>query len=129
MCPAVSARAPNVAELVIARTSRLDLRSSRSQRGLARTIHDPRCTRLATVGCLDPAVLSLRRARRFEKSLVLVRLFAGVGCNAQRTAAIRGAVFCSLATMPKAMGECVAYASRIHRSRSGDSFTLASAND
>ena len=107
-------RALNLADLVIARTSRLNLRSRRGQRGVARTIHDPRCARLATVGCLDPAVLSLRRARRFKKSLVLVRMFAGVGRNAQRTAAIRGAVFCPLATMAKTMDECASHASRVH---------------
>src|SRR4029077_4071605 len=128
MCAALSARALNLADLVIARTSRLDLWSRRCQRGVARTIHDPRCTWLATVGCLDPAVLSLRRAPRFKESLVLVRMFAGVGRNVQRTAAVRGAVFCPLATMAKTMGECAPHASRVHGNRSADSFTMASAN-
>ena len=128
MCAALIARALNLADLVIAGTSRLNLRSRRGQRGLARTIHDPRCTWLATVGCLDPAVLSLRRARRFKKSLVLVRMFAGVGRNAQRTAAVRGAVFCPLATMAKTMDERAARASRVHSNRSANSFTMASAN-
>src|SRR3954451_6983624 len=119
MCPAVSARALNLAGLVIARTSRLDLRSGRSQRRLARTIHDPRCARMATVGCLDPAVLSICRAPRFKETLVLVRMFAGVGRNAQGTVVIRGAVFYSLAAMAKTMGDCAPHASRIHRNRSG----------
>src|SRR6266511_3192260 len=103
MCAALITRARNLAGLVITGTSRLNLRARCGQRGVARTIHDPRCTRLATMGCLDPAVLSLRGVRRFKKSLVLVRMFACVGRNAQRTAAVRGAVFCPLATMAKTM--------------------------
>src|SRR6478609_1287918 len=109
MCATLSARALNLAHLVIARTSRLNLWSRRGQRGLARTIHDSRCAWLATVGCLDPAVLSLRRARRFKKSLVLVRMFAGLGRYVQRTVAVCGAVFCPLATMAKTMGKCAAH--------------------
>src|SRR5262249_22581011 len=103
MWSALIARAFNVAALVIAGTSRHNLRARRSQRGVARTIHDPRCARLATVGRVDPAVLSLRGACRFKKSLVLVRMFAGVGRNAKRTAVVRGAVFCLLATMANTM--------------------------
>src|SRR6476619_6926487 len=129
MCAALSARTLNLADLVIARTSRLNLRSRRCQRGVARTIHDPRCTWLATVGCLDPAVLSLRRARRFKKSLVLVRMFAGVGRNVQGTAAICGAIFCSLAAMAKTMAECSSHAGWVHGNCSGNSFTMACAND
>src|SRR5512132_4363647 len=128
MCAALITRALNLARLVIAGTSRLNLRSRRGQRGVARTIHDPRCTRLATVGCLDPAILSLRGARRFKKSLVLVRMFAGVGRNVQRTTAVRGAVFCPLANMPKTMDERDARASRVHSNRGADSSTMASAN-
>src|SRR5678815_3296170 len=97
MCAALITRALNLVGLVIAGTARLNLRARRGQRRVARTIHDPRCTRVATMGCLDPAVLSLRGARRFKKSLVLVRMFAGVGRNAQRTAVVRGAGFCPLA--------------------------------
>src|SRR4029077_6472861 len=129
MCAALRARALNLADLVIARTSRLNLRSRRGQRGVARTIHDPRCTWLAAVGCLDPAVLSLRRAGRFKKSLVLVRMFAGLGRNVQRTAAIRGAVFCPLAAMAKTMDECASHAGWVHGNCSANSFTMASAND
>src|SRR6476620_1506138 len=129
MCAALSACALNLAELVITGTSRLNLWSRRGQRGMARTIHDPRCAWLATVGCLDSAVLSLRRAPRFKKSVVLVRMFAGVGRNVQRAAAVRGAVFCPLATMAKTMGECAPHASRVHGNRSANSFTMAFAND
>src|SRR6476646_11877958 len=129
MCATLSARALNVADLVIARASRLNMRSRRGERRLARTIHDPRCAWLATVGCLDPAVLSLRRARRFKKSLVLVRMFAGAGRNVQRTAVIRCAVFRPLATMAKTMGECAPHASRVHGNRGGNSFTMASAHE
>ena len=100
--------------LVIAGTARLNLRSRRGQRGVARTIHDPRCARLAAVGRLDPAILSLRGARRFKESLVLVRLFAGSWRNAQRTAVVRGAVFCSLAAVAKKMDQCAARACRVH---------------
>src|SRR6478672_4970000 len=114
MCAALSARALNLADLVVARTSRLNMWSRRRERGLARAIHDPRCPWLATMGCLDSAVLSLRRAPRFKKSVVLVRMFAGCGRNVQRTAAVRGAVFCSLATMAKRRGECASHASRVH---------------
>src|SRR6476469_11152394 len=121
MCAALSARALNLAHLVIAGTSRLNLRSRRCQRGLARTIHDSRCAWLATVGCLDPAVLSLRRARRFKKSLVLVRMFAGLGRNVQRTAAICGAVFCPLAAMAKTIGECALHAGWVRGNCSANS--------
>src|SRR6478752_10638898 len=128
MCATLSARALNLAHLVIARTSRLNLRSRRGERRLARTIHDPRCTWLATVGCLDPAVLSLRRARRFKKSLVLVRMFAGVGRNVQRTVAVRRAVFCALAIMAKTMGECPPHVGRLYGNCGANSFTMASPN-
>src|SRR5262249_13425620 len=67
MCTALITRAIDLADLVIARTARLNLRSRRSQRGVARTIHDPRRTRMATVGRLDPAVLSLRCPRGLKK--------------------------------------------------------------
>src|SRR5512132_1453231 len=113
MCAALITRALNLAGLVIAGTARLNLRSRRGQRGVARTIHDPRCARLATMGCLDPPVLSLRGARCFKKSLVLVRMFAGVWRNAQRTAVVRGAVLCSLAAVAKKMDECAARACRV----------------
>src|SRR4029077_2406348 len=128
MCAALSARALNLAYLVVARTSRLNMWSRRGQRGLAPAIHDPRCAWLATMGCLDPAVLSLRCAPRFKKSVVLVRMFAGFGRNVQRTAAVRGAVFCPLATMAKTVGECAPHASRVHGNRSAYSFTMAPAN-
>src|ERR1044071_7069325 len=114
MCAAIIPGALNLAGLVIARPSRHDLRSGRGQRGVARTIHDPQCTRLATVGCLDPAVLSLRRVRRSKKSLVLVWMFAGVGRNAQRTTVVRGAVFSYLATVAKKMDECSGRTCRVH---------------
>ena len=65
---------------------------------------------------------------RFKKSLVLVRMFAGVGRNAQRTAVVRGAVFCPLAIVAKKMDERAAHARRVHSNRSADSFTMASAN-
>ena len=83
---------------------------------------------MATVGCLDPAVLSICRAPPFKETLVLVRMFAGVGRNAQGPVVIRGAVFYFLAAMAKTMGECAPHASRIHRNRSGNSFPMASAN-
>src|SRR4029453_7664225 len=121
-------RALNLAELVIAGTSRLNLRSRSGQRGVARTIHDLRCTRLAAMGRLDPAVLSFRRAGRFEKSLVLVRMFAGIGRNAQRTAVVCGAVFSYLATVAKKMDERVSRACGFHSRCGVDSFTMASAN-
>src|SRR5436190_695311 len=128
MCTALTTCAFNLVGLVITGTSRLNLRSRRGQRGVARTIHDPRCTRLATVGRLDPAVLSLRGARCLKKSLVLVRVFARVGRNAQRPALVRGAVFCFLATVAKKMAECAARACRFHSDYGTDSFTMASAN-
>ena len=128
MCAALITRALDLARLVIAGTSRLNLRARRGQRRVARTIHDPRCTRVATVGRLDPAILSLRCARRFEKSLVLVRMFAGVGRNAQRTVVVRRAAFSSLATMAEKMDQRAARARRVHSNRGADSFTVASAN-
>src|SRR5882724_4106308 len=128
MCAALITRALKLAGLVIAGTTRLSLRARCGQRGVARTIHDPRCTRLATVGRLDPAILSLRCARSFKKSLVLVRMFAGAGRNAQRTAVVRGAVFCPLAIVAKKMDERVAPASGVHSNFGADSFTMASAN-
>src|SRR4030095_5412994 len=128
MCAALITRALNLASLVIAGTSRFNLRSRRGQRGVARTVLDPRCTRVATVGRLDPSVLSLRRARRFEKSLALVWMFARVGRNAQRTAVIRSAVFHYLATVAKKMDEGAERSCRVHSNCSADSFTMASAN-
>src|SRR5882724_7747276 len=122
MCAALVTRALNLADLVIAGTARLNLRSGGGQRGVARTIHDLRCTRVATVGCLDPAILSLRRARRFKKTLVLVRMFAGVGRNAQRTAVVRGAFFCPLAIVAEKMDERAARARRVRSNRGADSF-------
>ena len=56
MCAALSARTLNLADLVIAE-HRTSICGLAGERRLARTIHDPRCTWLATVGCLDPAVL------------------------------------------------------------------------
>src|SRR6478672_736069 len=128
MCAALSARALNVADLVIARASGLNLRSRGGKRGLARAIHDSRCAWLAAVGCMDPPVLSFCRARRFKKSLVLVRMFAGVGRNVQRATAVRGAVFYPVATIAKTMGECAPYAGRIYGNCGGNSFAMASPN-
>src|SRR6516164_5561486 len=128
MCIALTTCLFNLAGLVIAGTSCHNLRSRRSQRGLARTFHDPRWTWLAAVGRLDPAVLSLRRARRFNKSLVLVWMFAGVGRDAQRTAVVRCAVFSYLATVAKRMVECAARTRRVHSNCSVSRFTMAFAD-
>src|SRR6516162_477447 len=114
MCAALVARAFNLAALVIAGTSRHNLRSRCSKRCMARTVHDPQCTRLAAVGRLDSAFLCLRRSRRFEESLVLVRMFAGVRRNVQRTAVVRSAVFCPLAIMAKTLDERAARPCRAH---------------
>jgi hypothetical protein len=57
--------------------SRFHLRSCRSDCGMAGTVDDSRLTRLASMGRANPAVLSFRRARSLEKSLVRVWLFAG----------------------------------------------------
>src|SRR5262245_45237381 len=122
MCAALGTLALNLAGLVAAGTPRLNLRSRRDQRGVARAIHDLRCTWLAAVGRLDPAVLCLRRARRFEKSLVLVRMFAGIGRDAQRTAVVRGAIFYSLAAVAKKMDERAARTCRVHSYCGADSF-------
>src|SRR5215471_11170227 len=118
----------DLADLVIAGTSRLNLRSRGGQRGMARTIHDPQRTRLATVGRLDSAVLSFRGARRCKESLVLVWMFIGVGRNAQGTALVRGAVFSYLATVAEEMDECAARSCRVHSNFCAYCFTLASAN-
>ena len=80
------------------------------------------------MGRLDPAVLSLRCPRRLEKSLVLVRMFAGYGRNVQRPAVVRCCVFCSLANVAKEMDERDARARRFHSNRGANSFTVASAN-
>src|SRR5262249_55372065 len=83
---------------------------------------------MATMGRLDPAVLSLRCPRRLEKSLVLVRMFAGRRRNVQRPAVVRGAVFCSLANVAKKMDERDARGRRFHGYCGAHSFTVASAN-
>ena len=80
------------------------------------------------MGRMDPAVLSLRCPRRFEKSLVLVWMSAGVRRNVQRTTVVRGAVFCPLAIVAKKMDQRAACARRVHSNRGADSFTMASAN-
>ena len=82
-------------------TSRLDLRSRGSQRRMARTVDDSRRAWLATMGRVDPALLSVRRVRSLERSMVLVRLLVGRRRNAQRTIVVRGAVFCFLAIVAK----------------------------
>src|SRR6516162_10032396 len=128
MCMALTTRPLNLADLVIAGTSCHDLRSCRGERGVARTVHDPRCAWVAAVGRLDSAVLSLRRARRFKKSLVLVWMFAGVGRNAQRTTVVRGAVFSYLATVAKKMDERSARTCGVYSNCGANSFTVASAN-
>src|SRR6516225_8740292 len=126
MCIALTTCLFNLAGLVIAGTSCHNLRSRRSQRGVARTFHDPRWTWLATVGRLDPAILSFRRARRFKKSVVLVWMFAGIGRDAQRTALVCRAVFSHLATVAKKMVECAARTCRVHSNRIVGRFTMAS---
>ena len=127
-CAALIACAFNLAGLVIAGTTRLNLRSRRSQRGVARTIYDPRCTWMAAVGRLDPAVLSFCRARRFEKPLVLVRLFNRSGRDAQGTAVVCSAFFCFLAALAKKMAQRTARARRIHSNGRSHSFTVAAAH-
>src|SRR3982750_3408602 len=97
VCAALRKCPFNLAGMDIPGTSRLDLRSGRGQRSLAGTFYHLRCTRVAAVGCLDPAVLSLRGLERLEKALVLVWMFGGFGSDVQRTTAVRCAVFYFLA--------------------------------
>src|SRR5205814_25662 len=74
---AITANAIFVDESFATATSWLDLRSRGSQRRLARTLDDSRRAWLATMGRMDPAVLSVRRVRSLERSMVLVRLLVG----------------------------------------------------
>jgi hypothetical protein len=53
------------------------------------------------MGCLDIALLLVRRARRLNKPLVLLRLFAGSRGNVEGATATRYAVFCFLAALGK----------------------------
>src|SRR4029453_9434412 len=128
MCTALITRALNLAGLVLAGTAPRNLWSGRGQRGVARTIHDSRRAWLAPVGRLDPAVLSLRCSRRSKKSLVLVRMFASRGRDAQGTAVVRGAVFCPLASVAEKMDERGPRARRVHSNCDADSFTMASSD-
>src|SRR5947208_2292288 len=80
------------------------------------------------MGRVDPALLSVRRVRSFERSMVLVRLLVGRGRNAQRTIVVRGAVFCFLAIVAKRMASHAACARGLCGDDSVHSFTVASAH-
>jgi len=77
---------------------------------------------------MDPALLSVRRARSIEKSMVLVRLLAGRRRNAQRATVICSAFFCSLAIVAKKMDSGAECARGTCGDNSIDSFTVAFAH-
>src|ERR1700730_7805048 len=95
---------------------------------MARTVDDSRCAWLATVGRVDPALLSVRRARSFEKSMVLLRLLTGRRRNAQGATVIRRTFFCSLAIVAKTMDPDAAHARRLCGNDSVHSFAVAFAD-
>ena len=80
------------------------------------------------MGRVDPSLLSIRRARSFEQSMVLVRLLTGRRRNAQRTTAIRRTFFYLLATVAKKMDPGAACARGLCGNDSANSFTLAFAH-
>src|ERR1044072_37343 len=65
-----------------ARTSRFNLRPRGRQRGMVGAVDDSGRARLAAMGRMDSAVLSVRCTRSAEKSLVLMWLPVGGGRNA-----------------------------------------------
>src|SRR5689334_12839477 len=80
------------------------------------------------MGCLDPAILSVRCPCSAEKPLVLVWLPAGRGRNVQRTTAICNAIVYSLAVVPKTMEPRVTVSRRVRCDRRNDYVTVASAH-
>ena len=80
------------------------------------------------MGRVDTALLSIRRARSFEKSMVLVRLFAGRRRNAQRTIVIRRTFLPLLVIVAKRVDLSAAHPRGLCGDDSIDSFTVAFAH-
>ena len=77
-------------------------------RRLVRAVAHSRRACLATMGCLDPAILSFRRPRRPHQTLVLVRLSSRRRRNVEGPTVFHRSVFFLLATLAAALGARVA---------------------
>src|SRR4029077_859075 len=84
------------------------------------------CARLAAMGRMDPAVLSVWCVRSAEKSLVFMWLSVGFRRYVQGATVICGAVFCSLAVVAKTMDPRAACARRVHCDGGIDRVAMAS---
>src|SRR5207245_3132539 len=113
---------------VLVERSRFNLCSGSGERCMARTVHDSRRARLAPMGRMDSAVLSVRCPRSLEESVVPLRLLASCRRNVQRPTVIRCAFFCFLAVMAKKVHPCAAHARRLHSDDGAHGFAVGFAH-